>query len=228
MAINHRTHYIAIKNSVWGQHSSYCRATVGTRPLGSLSAVGLRRPHQTHLSDPLMSDHWKPLWVQLMIVCNFGRNWYSFTLSYSVQKKLYQIKTSMVFVHIFFTRVSWNHQQHIKNEKKMSCATHCWQRNLPRLLLLWINLQNGWLVTSIIKCETKIRTHYQTSSAKPFGSGLVIYPHTLLGMVIYRCMDYSYSAFVKRPSYSKVLLIIWFLDTDNPPTTHSTVHCVCK
>ena len=45
----------------WREHPSYCRTTVGIRPLGFLSAVGFCKPHPTtspHHLPSLFAQHW--------------------------------------------------------------------------------------------------------------------------------------------------------------------------
>ena len=88
--------------SPWREHPSYCRTTGIMGPLGSLSPVGLCGPYHS-ISPHHIAQHWAYLtsntliwpfdvrWlgtfgVQLVIVSNFGRNWLSFTLSYSLEK----------------------------------------------------------------------------------------------------------------------------------------------
>ena len=47
--------------SAWREHPSYCRTTVGIRPLGFLSAVGFCKPHPTtspHHLPSLFAQHW--------------------------------------------------------------------------------------------------------------------------------------------------------------------------
>ena len=51
---------VAIECS-WSEHPSYCRTTVGIRPLGFLSAVGFCKPHHTtspHHLPSLFAKHW--------------------------------------------------------------------------------------------------------------------------------------------------------------------------
>ena len=47
--------------TTWREHPSYCRTTVGIRPLGFLSAVGFCKPHPTtspHHLPSLFAQHW--------------------------------------------------------------------------------------------------------------------------------------------------------------------------